>query len=629
MSKFADNEGHARWVTSPILYEEDWKALSTGHQAKEDVITKLILKNSIPDIRKGLEEKTLSTLAWLIADNIIDFKIALPRKLLNYGEFHDKFGIFYDYYGDILSFIGSYNDSIQGTRNYESIKVFKSWIPEFTEIVISEKNRFNAIWENHDQNLLVFDLPSAAKEEIIKLRKHERPYKSKNKISMDFFTKTQKPQIPDYIKLRDYQLKAIQAWIDNDYLGIFEMATGTGKTITALASSIRLYKALEKLTVIIACPLQHLVVQWKDEAQKFGYFPISAFDQKDKWFDLLNEKIISFNHDDIEILCIITTYDTFFTDAFQRTISRIIGPKLFISDEVHHIGSKKRIDSLPKILNYKLGLSATPTRWFDEYGTKEIIKYFGDIIFSFPLSKAIEEKFLTPYYYYPKVVELTCEEIQRYDQLTKKIGVLLNMGEDPDENDNLLKLLLKRAEIIQKAENKIPITLSLVDDISNLTHTLFYCAPHQIDTLIKMLGHSKHIRVHRFTYKENHSLRKILLENFDKGILQALVAIKCLDEGVDIPSTRTAIFLSSSSNPREFIQRRGRILRNHPGKTHATIYDLMVIPPISSLTNSNTERNIMRRELQRFKEFAENSKNFNSAYDVIWKLSKSLGIYDL
>jgi len=629
MSIFAENGGYARWITSPILDEDDWKALITGHQAKDDIIASALLRSSIPNIKEGLEKDTLSTLAWLIADKIIEFKIALPRNLLERGEFHDKFGIFYDENGDSISFSGSYNDSVKGTYNYESIKVFKSWISEYSDIVLFEQLRFNNLWENNDQNLQVFDLPSAAKEEIIKLKHHERPYRTKNTSQIDLLRKTKAPRIPENIKLRGYQQEAIQAWISNNYHGIFEMATGSGKTITALASAIELSKNLSKLALIIVCPLQHLVTQWDEEARKFGYFPILAFDSKNKWFDQLSNKILAFNHEDINYLTIITTYDTFFSDSFQEMMSRMIGPVLIVGDEVHHVGSKKRLINLPKYPQYRLGLSATPTRWFDDDGTKGILDYFGDIVYEFSLSRAIENGFLTPYYYYPRTVELTPSEIVQYENLSKKISVQFNIGEDPDENENLLKLLIKRAEIIQTAENKIPVTLDIVKSIQNLSHTLFYCAPNQIDELTRILGKSCQLRVHQFTYRENHSLRKNLLLNFNEGILQALLAIKCLDEGVDIPSTKTAIFLSSSSNPREFIQRRGRILRKYPGKSHAEIYDLIVIPPISCVEDSNIERNIFKRELQRFKEFAESSKNFNSAYDVIWEISNIFGIIDL
>jgi superfamily II DNA or RNA helicase len=629
LSKFAENGGHAKWITSPILEENDWKALLAGEEAKKDFITKAMLKRSIPNIKDGLQDHTLSTLAWLVADGILEFKIALPRNILEHGEFHDKFGIFYDAFTNSISFSGSYNDSVKGTINYESIKIFKSWMPEFSELVSSEQIRFKMLWGNCDPNLQVYDLPDAAREEIMKLRSHDRPYKFNKDSLINEINIVDQPHIPSVIELRDYQVNAINAWIDNDYKGIFEMATGTGKTFTALAASIKLLKLRSKLSIITICPLQHLVIQWAREAEKFGFFPLLAFDSSKKWLNLVNERILQFNHDDINNIFIITTYDTFTSNNFQDTIKRIKDPILIIGDEVHHLGSLKRQEKLPDYAKFRLGLSATPTRWYDATGTKGIINYFGDIIFKFPLAKAIQDGFLTSYFYYPKIVELTEEEVIQYELLSKKIGVLMSMGEDLAENKKLLKLLIKRSELLQTAENKIPTIINLLENISEISHTLFYCAPGQIDELTLILGKEKHLRVHRFTYREDHYLRKKLLQNFDQGILQALLAIRCLDEGVDIPSTRTAFFLSSSSNPREFVQRRGRILRNYPGKEHAEIYDLIVAPPHTIIKNSNIERSILRRELQRFKEFAENSRNFNSAYEEIWELSQSFGIYDL
>jgi superfamily II DNA or RNA helicase len=283
---------------------------------------------------------------------------------------------------------------------------------------------------------------------------------------------------------------------------------------------------------------------------------------------------------------------------------------------------------LPDQFEYRLGLSATPSRWYDEIGTQGILNYFGEIIFEFPLGKAIQEGYLTPYYYFPKIVELTEDETVNYEILTKKICALINIGEDPDNNEDILKLLIRRAEIIQQAENKIPTIIEILENIPNLSHSIFYCAPGQIDELTMVLGKEKHYRVHTFTYHENHNLRRELLHNFDAGIIQALLAIKCLDEGVDIPSTKTAFILASSSNPREFVQRRGRILRNYPNKKFAEIYDLIVSPPSDTINESNYEKSIIKRELQRFKEFADNSLNFNSSYDVIWNLSKIYGILD-
>ena len=176
MTEFAANSGRARWVTSPILSETDWEAMQEGSYARQNDILKQALEVSIADLKKTLEQDTLSALAWLVADGILDFKLALPRNKLDQGEFHDKFGIFTDSEGNQVSFNGSYNDSVQGTRNYESIKIFCSWHPVLDLLVKADNERFERLWNNKDPNVQVFDLPEAARASIVRLRSYDRPY---------------------------------------------------------------------------------------------------------------------------------------------------------------------------------------------------------------------------------------------------------------------------------------------------------------------------------------------------------------------------------------------------------------------------------------------------------------------
>jgi len=257
-----------------------------------NVVVKNILKSCIPNIKEGLEVHTLSALAWLIADEVTEFKIAIPRNNLEHGEFHDKFGVFYDSNGNAICFSGSYNDSIQGTLNYESIKVFKSWVPEYRNLVISEIQRFNDLWNNQDKNIQVYDLPQAAKEEIIKFRKFDRPYKNSKEGIMNFVVEN--PGIPKNIKLRNYQNDAIEAWGNNDFHGIYEMATGTGKTRTAIGCLNELLKMETKLIVIIACPQSTLSQQWRGEIEDIGLVfdeSIVADSSNPKWRSVLKQSI--------------------------------------------------------------------------------------------------------------------------------------------------------------------------------------------------------------------------------------------------------------------------------------------------------------------------------------------------
>lgn len=636
MCEFAAHGGKARWITSPIFEEKDWEALQTGSDAKTNPFLFQILQKNINTLQQSLKEDTLSALAWMVADEIITFKLALPINKLDFGNFHDKFGIFTDLEGNQVSFNGSYNDSIQGSRNYESIKIFCSWISAFAQFVDADQERFEKLWINSDPNVQMIDLPEAAKLQIIQLRSGERPYpdpKWNKKIAglSDNKYQPQKPIIPASLQLRDYQIEAIDAWFSNDCIGFLEMATGTGKTITALAASERLYCQGNRLAVVISVPYQHLVDQWCKDAKNFGYQPILAYQNRESWFDDLSHQVIEFNGGYRNFISVITTHVTFSSDSFQEIIKRLKPPCLIIADEAHHLGSERSRQSYPINFPYRLALSATPDRWFDDFGTAILREYFGETVFSFPLEKAIGLT-LTPYYYYPHLVALTDEEMVIYKDLSKKIARLTNRT-DESSQEALKILLMKRADLMNKAENKLSTLSELIDNQPELDHALFYCAPGQIDEVLKILGWEKGLLVHQFTAEEDVIERRDLLDNFAKGNYQALAAMKCLDEGVDVPSTKIAFFLASSSNPREFIQRRGRILRKFPGKEFSIIHDLISVPPDEWSTSDddssfNVERSIIRKELQRFKEFANPALNKHQAIDIIWDLAKRYGLLD-
>src|SRR2546423_189969 len=584
MAAFAENGGRARWVTSPILDEADWEALQAGDAARNDPVLRASLMRNIDELASTLEKETLSALAWMVADEVITFKLALPRNKLERGNFHDKFGIFTDSENNQVSFNGSYNDSIQGTRNYESIKIFCSWDDPFAPLVQGDAGRFERLWSNIDQNVRAFDLPEAAREHILRLRTGARPYQEPEWVKLHHereFTsiyRPAQPAVPGHLILRDYQIEAINAWFDHACRGILEMATGTGKTITALAASARLYEREGQLAVIISAPYQHLVDQWHEEAKSFGYHPVLAYQSKARWLEDLNNQIFDYNSGFRRFVSTITTHSTFITPEFQSCISRITGSSLLIADEAHHLGAEHSRQSYPDRVPFRMALSATPERWFDEEGTVTLRDYFGETVFAFPLEKAIGVS-LTPYYYHPHLVTLTGEELERYEELSTRIARLFSRKDE--QGQQALKLLLiRRAELLNKAANKLKILSELVSAENPIDHTLFYCAPGQIDEVMRMLGWEKGLLVHRFTAEEGTAERQQLLADFVSGQLQALVAMKCLDEGVDVPSTRTAYILASSSNPREFIQRRGRILRKSEGKEFSVIHDLIAVPPL-------------------------------------------------
>lgn len=536
MLTFAANGGRARWVTSPILDEQDWQALQMGEEARTDPLLHAAMSRNLNELACSLEQNTLSALAWMVADGILDFRLALPMNKLRGGDFHDKFGIFTDRAGNSISFNGSYNESVQGTRNYESIKIFHSWEPVFAPLVQADRVRFERLWNNQDPNVQIFALPDAAREQILQLRHTERPYPAptwpkpaviKEK-AIDY--RPLRPLLPSSMTIRDYQNHAIDAWFAHNCRGLFEMATGTGKTITALAASTRLYEREGRLAVIISVPYQHLVDQWREEAVAFGYQPILAYQSKTKWLEELNHTVLDFVGGYRNFISVITTHTTFASADFQATIARLNGPVLLIADEAHHLGAERSRRHYPTNVPFRLALSATPDRWFDDAGTDALRAYFGPTVFAFPLEQAIGVS-LTPYYYYPHLVELTEEELAACRTLTLKI-VRLFGKDDPDAQAMVEALLMQRARLLNVAANKLATLSQLVDRAGQIEHTLFYCAYGQIDEVVRLLGWEKGLLVNRFTAEESNSERQERLADFARGEIQALVAMKCLDADI-------------------------------------------------------------------------------------------------
>jgi superfamily II DNA or RNA helicase len=616
MLNFANNGGKARWIASPILSKEDWEALQLGDQAKSDEILRKSINNVMEQLFTKCKKDSCIALAWMIADGIIDFKLAKPINKLN-NEFHAKIGIFTDNEGNSISFDGSYNDSAYGLENYESIKVFKSW-DGTADYVAQEIEQFNRIWNNQDPNIAVFDIPSASKDDIVKIVRNEpRPYKepesSKSYFVFDIPRITPPiPEIPKNIKLRDYQNEAISNWFANNCKGIFEMATGTGKTYTALSCAVKLFEQQGRLPVIVLCPYIHLAKQWQEEAEKFGFRPIVVAESKIKWLENAHKTIRDFSQNRLDQCMIITTNTSFqkgeLRDLFEQYA--LYNQALIIADEMHHCGSKEMLKILPPQIPFRLGLSATPSREYDEFGTTSLYDYFGKIVYTFDLKMAIEQGFLTPYYYHPEPVYLTEEEFDEYIDLTNKL-TKLHPKEDEPISEAALRIAIKRTRVQNNSISKLFWLQNNIIESNEIHHTIFYTGDKIFSQVLSLLGVEKHLIVHQFTYKENMAERSRLLEAFERGDLQALVAMKCLDEGVDVPPTETAYFLASSSISREFVQRRGRILRNWPGKDNANVIDLISIPPERFIRSGKSSedyrvvRSAIKREYLRVKEFSQ------------------------
>ncbi len=450
------------------------------------------------------------------------------------------------------------------------------------------------------------------------------------------------PRIPPSIQLRQYQRQAVANWFANQGRGTLKMATGSGKTITALAIATELYQKIGLQVLLVVCPYRHLVTQWARECQNFNLEPVLAFENVRNWQSQLSTGLYNIHAGNQAFLTVITTNATLIGDGLQSQLKYFPDKTLIVGDEAHNLGAPRLEQSLPRNIGLRLALSATPERYFDEEGTQFVFDYFGSLLQpELTLADAIRQGALVHYLYYPVLVELTEAETRVYAKLTKRIGWALMDEETIENNDSLTSLLMQRARLIGAATNKLKALRQLMAPRLDTSHTLFYCgdgsvegavtteSERQLAAVAKLLGAELGYRINTYTADTSLAEREDLRRQFESGELQGLVAIRCLDEGVDIPAVQTAVILASSGNPRQFIQRRGRILRPHPGKERATLFDMIVLPPDLGRETLEVERNLLKKELRRLLEFADLADNAGEARIKLLQLQRRYGLLDM
>ena len=641
LQNFLKNSGKIKLITSVELTEADSNAIEEG--MNKQVVCENRIQSIIEDEFQEHIGDGVSKLAKLLEIGRLEIKIALPKS--GRGIYHEKVGLFFDENNNYIAFSGSANESTNAfENNYECIEVFTSWNePSRAE---KKKIHFESLWNETNKDVLVFNFSEALKRKIIQTVKKFSPIVyDKNLIEspniLGWYQKKNIPTIPTWLHLRDYQKEAINLWIKNDGQGLWAMATGSGKTITSLAGATHVLNSLDKyVPILVVVPYMHLVEQWASEGQNFNIDFIKCNSDYGGWEKKLNSTITNSLHDDKVLIPILTTTGTYKTKRFQEQIKKL-NNILLIVDEAHNFGTKDIRKHYIENTRFRLGLSATPKRHMDDEGSEAILEYFGDVIYTYDLKDAIKNGNLTPYYYYPIFVNLTEEEESEYFELSEKISKMVAYGQEIDDPNSSLKiLLLKRARIIASASNKIVALKELLksENLINSKRNLFYTASkiekdddgfelRMVDKIVALLR-DMGMQVNKFTADENKDQRKYLIDKLSNDFIDGLVAIRCLDEGVDIPSVERAFILSSSSNPKEFIQRRGRILRQSKktGKKYAYIYDFIVIPNIErdSIDNStlNMERKYLEKEFIRFQEFVELAENVYEIEPKIMELKK-------
>jgi len=660
-AKFLSNNGQVRIIVNNILSEKDKEAILKGQTTSETAYN--FTSDEIKRLKTSLDEygrHFFECLAWLISSKKIRIKSIKPKK--DRGISHFKSGIFSDGTNQV-KFKSSCNFTASGLlENLEELSIRCSWESEgdihaieeyqvYFEDIFAERADFveyvpieevevairNEFGSKDLHELLI-------QEEQLSRKKRDRADKANVKKAFERANATlekflSEPRFPYPSGARDYQVDAYQNWVGNGYKGIFAMATGTGKTITSLNCVLKEYqKNPEQIYhAVILVPTISLVEQWVKEALSFNFNVVIQVSSKNEWKPEMGNMLTAMRFGVNQSFVIICTYATFYREQFQTYFRRLPSDTILIADEGHNIASPKVLEKLPGVhLEKRIGLSATPKRIYDPEGTGEMERFFHDgepYTYSFSMERAIEEGVLCKYRYFPHLVALTQTELDEYIEISKKLVKMYDFGRnDTEKSDAAEKLLLKRKRVIQKAVNKLALTKRILGahfaEYGNLKYSFVYVpegfAEDDGEILVENTedlrlinqytqaigGISPKILVGQFTGATTD--RGEILRQFQSGDLHVLASMKCLDEGVDIPRAELAVFCSSTGNPRQFIQRRGRVLRHHTDKHLATIHDLVVAPDLTGAVNEETfkmERNLVKKELERVAHFAFMSIN--------------------
>ncbi|MFD8527150.1 DEAD/DEAH box helicase family protein [Streptosporangium canum] len=636
------------FTIAPALFPAERQAVETAILTPAEVASRIeteILKATHPDAG-ALANHAVECLTWMLATNRMDLSIAIPLPGANY---HPKMWLFSDGH-ESIAVRGSANATGRAQEYaVEHMDVDCSWIRSSAERVRSAEAMIVDWAAGRDPVLeRTVPLPFALRERLLKLAPAQPPRPSDyNHAISDFSraslrnTKRLKSTfaIPGHLQWRTgpykHQGEAVRAWEAAERHGILAMATGAGKTISSLICAYRASQEHDgPFLIVVSAPTTALTLQWNSECTKFGLAPLNPNPGTPAGKSMLGNALHRLKSGGAgAVECFVVTNNAFNTPSFrkllehaQRTINDLA--VMLIADEVHTLGTPSFLDDTPDFLDLRLGLSATPVRQYDEDGTEELLTYFGDTIYEFGLDKAIGFC-LTPYDYYFNVVHLNDDELAKFRDLSEKISRRIGAAGRFDVRDEILRTwLIRRREITENAEEKLRLLRELLKAYQLPRHLLIYTTsknPLQMDAAAEVLD-SRHIAYARVTQNESRNKAKLtqILQSFTAGDIEVLLAKKVLDEGIDIPQAKEAILLASSTVEREWIQRRGRILRQAPGKSHATIRDMIALPPPSTVKYEDSVLNIISRELDRVRSFGRHARN---AHEVLMAIREVHSAY--
>lgn len=635
------NQGKMRLIIGHPLTDSEFEAVKQGNTAKEVVG---YLDSKLVSILEKLDTGNnicLEVLALLIASGKLEVKYALRKQ----GMYHEKIGIIHDAKKNKIVFTGSANETIYALSdgfNAESISVYKSWdCNNYKDYGEPFEQGFEELWNGKQPHTITIDVPSEFYERISKSSNKELniyDLESKENEVYNIFDEQGfygRPKIPREINGKDFsifnhQVLAIKEWVANKYIGILQLSTGSGKTITSIYAATKLYEARSSKNVgtllIVSVPYQELAKQWVESLKLFNINPVKCWQSKSQWNKELGSEILSLNMGAKDFVALVVVNRTMESDLFQEHINKVDSSMIvFIGDECHNHGSKRTNEALPNAY-YRMGLSATPYRSDDDEietpfpndAKDRINNYYNKIVSVYSLGDAINDGVLCEYKYYIIPVYLTEEEQERYEELTSEIGKVISQGGSaglsPSLKNQFTILCGKRSRLLGSAANKIEMLEYVNSKINkeDRNYSLFYCGEgtinntsEQDDSDLKVIESvsikldSLGWQTSRFTSNETPKTRNEIMNNFVSGHINALVSMKVLDEGVDVPVCNKAFILASTRNPRQYVQRRGRVLRKYKNKTHADIYDFVTLP----LNRCAASKRLIEAELERVDDF--------------------------
>ena len=643
---FNSSDEQLRLIICPIMSEEDADAIRDGVITAENAADGALEELMVTE--DAIAAHTLRCLTWLLRANRIQIRVALMRSAL----FHPKVWLFHQK-RDVVAVHGSSNMTYAGiARNVEQLAVSKSWDDDNQRYVTERlRDEFLALWNDTKDDCHVVSVSDAIRNRLLQIHGSREPPTEADLMELVGEKRTgynvspvaeRAPCVrfevpPKLVTDRgafSHQARAVDAWCRSGYRGILQMATGAGKTIAALICARRLYDEVKPLLIVVAAPYVPLIQQWCGEIEAFGLRPInltvaSGATGRARELGRIARQLRS-RREGVE--AIVVSHATLGTRKFQEILRRFPFPIMLVADEAHNLGSEAFVQNPPEGFVATLGLSATPIRQYDDVGTAALLEFLGPVVFEFSLKDAIGTC-LVEYDYFVHGVHLNDEEIDRWEQVSEAIRAnswKLGRHEEPDEH---LKILLRdRRAILESAEGKVSCFAQLIDreNLSSLRHTLVYTtdkSPGQLTAVNEVLR-ERGVMFHQLTYVEtgNRGKTQRIIDAFANGTLRVLTAKRVLDEGVNIPQISKAFVLASTTVERQWIQRRGRLLRrcDDIGKTHSEIHDFVVFPPQGRTLDSDTS-SLARSELDRVKEFAGLARNAGRQDGPLQAIDQFLG----